>query len=45
MSKIIYSGNDFSYWKKVVNDEKFRKDIIAIGIEESKLFLKSLEKS
>ena len=45
MSKIIYSGNDFSNWKTVVNDEKFRKDIIAIGIEESKLFLKSLEKS
>ena len=41
MSKITYS-NDLSIWSKTLNDEKFRKDLITIGIEESKLFLESL---
>ena len=39
--KITYS-NDFSIWSKALNDENFRKELINIGIEESKLFLESL---
>ena len=41
ISKITYS-NDFSIWNKALNDENFRKKLINIGIEESKLFLENL---
>ena len=41
ISKITYS-NDFSIWSKALNEENFRKELINIGIEESKQFLKNL---
>tara|TARA_A100001015_G_scaffold318119_1_gene436994 strand:- start:664 stop:1545 length:882 start_codon:yes stop_codon:yes gene_type:complete len=41
ISKIVYSNN-FSIWSKALNEESFRKELINIGIEGAKLFLKNL---
>ncbi len=41
ITNITYS-NDFSIWSKALNDEKFREELINIGIEESNLFIKNL---